>query len=972
MDSGTYTADIFYVGNKEYRAVNTTAKITVNQLTTTTTLSYVNNTYNSITLNTVVNPSSASGNVVFTVNGNNYTVKLSGGKATYKLSDLTAGSYNVKVVYLGNHNYVPSFDSKNFTISKAKSSVTIAEINDVEYGTESIVNFNVVNRTSVRYILTKNGEEVKKGSISSSNINLGALSIGTYKITVINNENENYLGSSDTKTFNVNNIMPKINIENDTVFIYEKLNIELPKDATGNITVRLYNYWYNGYLENGKYTIIIPEFDVGNYTLTIYYYGDEKYNSCELIKNVYLTYLKKDLNLTIDFPSEIEVGSEGGFNEMLYIDNLPYNATGLLTLYIDGKKVENQKQMIYNLKNVIEFKCPYLKEGIHNWEIKFAGDIRYNNASVSGSFKVINLIEPIGEAIVSMDGSIVYGNEYFKFLREVKTPETTYKIYNLIVDGNEYFILKDIERGAGLFDNPCYKIFNPKEYELYDKFYYKTNNGVVSDVISAYNYVIIDGVYYEFLGRPMEYYGNEKDYYYEVIDNVCYKGGFYHLYKAIENVDYKIINSEYYTLNGEKIPVRENYVWYVINNGSCDKRDNLYWNHWAFSVGYDYIKVNNDYYRLIKGQFDEKTQDYNLYALINGKIYHVIDGEIGLPIDAKYIIDAPDVTKYYHGPERFVVTLKDLNGKAISNAQIKITINGLTSTRTTDSNGQTSMGINLNSGKYTAEVEYDDMKVNSTVTVKPTISGNNVTKIYRNDTQYYATFTDTSGNLLKNTDVNFNINGVFYTRKTNDLGVAKMNINLLPGEYIITAYNPVSTEQYSNLIKVLPSIITYDLTKYYKNASRLTFKLLDNQGRPVGAGVSATININGVLYTRQTNASGYINMNVNLNPGTYIATLNHNGLMASSTVKILPILEAKDVVMKYRDGTKFEAKLLDGQGKPFAGQTLTFNINGVMYNRVTDGSGVARLNLNLMAGEYIITSMYENGATIANKVTIRS
>ena len=92
----------------------------------------------------------------------------------------------------------------------------------------------------------------------------------------------------------------------------------------------------------------------------------------------------------------------------------------------------------------------------------------------------------------------------------------------------------------------------------------------------------------------------------------------------------------------------------------------------------------------------------------------------------------------------------------------------------------------------------------------------------------------------------------------------------------------------------------------------------------------------------------------------------------ANTIKVLPILEAKDVVMKYRDGTKFEAKLLDGQGKPFAGQTITFNINGVMYNRVTDGSGVARLNLNLMAGEYIITSMYENGATIANKVTIRS
>ena len=33
---------------------------------------------------------------------------------------------------------------------------------------------------------------------------------------------------------------------------------------------------------------------------------------------------------------------------------------------------------------------------------------------------------------------------------------------------------------------------------------------------------------------------------------------------------------------------------------------------------------------------------------------------------------------------------------------------------------------------------------------------------------------------------------------------------------------------------------------------------------------------------------------------------------------------------------------------------------------------ISKPNINLMAGKYIITSMYENGATIANKVTIIS
>ena len=361
------------------------------------------------------------------------------------------------------------------------------------------------------------------------------------------------------------------------------------------------------------------------------------------------------------------------------------------------------------------------------------------------------------------------------------------------------------------------------------------------------------------------------------------------------------------------------------------------------------------------------------YAVANygGDANHNASVSNSVNFDVKLDINAPDLTIYYHGPERFVVTVKDDNNPIVGK-KVTIVLNGVPYNRTTDANGQVSMPINLESGVHTAISEFEGIKVQSTITVKPTIYGNNVTKIYRNDTQYYATFTDTSGNLLKNTDVNFNINGVFYTRKTNDWGVAKLNINLNPGDYIITAFNPVSTERYANLIKVLPSIVAYDLTKYYRNASKLTFKLLDNQGRPVGAGVSATININGVFYTRQTNASGYINMNINLNPGTYIATLEYNSLMVSSTVKVLPILEAKDVNMRYRDGTKFEAKLLDGQGNPFANQFITFNINGVFYSRITDNSGIARLNLNLMAGEYIITSMYENGAAIANKVTIRS
>ena len=337
--------------------------------------------------------------------------------------------------------------------------------------------------------------------------------------------------------------------------------------------------------------------------------------------------------------------------------------------------------------------------------------------------------------------------------------------------------------------------------------------------------------------------------------------------------------------------------------------------------------------------------------------------------DTSVNIHSQDVTKFFQGSERLYVTLSDKEGNPIPNANVKININGVDYDRTTAANGQASIALGIPTGEYTATVEYNGIKTTSNVVIKSTVSGNDITKIFRNDTQYYATFFDSYGNLLKNTQVRFNINGVFYTRTTNENGIAKMNINLNPGEYIITATNPVSTEMYSNVVTVLPNIVeNYDLTKYYKNASQYVIKVLDGEGRPV-SGESVDFNINGVFYTRTSNATGHVKMNINLNPSTYIITAIYKGFMTSNTITVLSILKAEDLNMKSRDGSKFEAKLLDGNGNPFGSRVVTFNINGVLYERLTDAMGIARLNINLQAGDYIITSSY-NGLNIANTIRI--
>ncbi|WP_296795505.1 Ig-like domain-containing protein, partial [uncultured Methanobrevibacter sp.] len=133
-----------------------------------------------------------------------------------------------------------------------------------------------------------------------------------------------------------------------------------------------------------------------------------------------------------------------------------------------------------------------------------------------------------------------------------------------------------------------------------------------------------------------------------------------------------------------------------------------------------------------------------------------------------------------------------------------------------------------------------------------------------------------------------------------------------------------------------------------------------------------TMNINGVFYNRTTNENGTARLNINLNPGEYILTAIDplTGLQMSYTITVLPTLNATDLEMKYKDGSTFNVTVLDGQGNPLKEAAVTFNINGVFYTRYSDSNGIAKLNINLMAGEYIITSEYD-GMRIANTITIK-
>ena len=339
------------------------------------------------------------------------------------------------------------------------------------------------------------------------------------------------------------------------------------------------------------------------------------------------------------------------------------------------------------------------------------------------------------------------------------------------------------------------------------------------------------------------------------------------------------------------------------------------------------------------------------------------------------VIYGEDLSMYYKNGSRYEVSIYQ-DGKLINSqnndSKVIFNVNGVNYTKELV-NGKASIGINLNPGNYTITTfyHYTDGLATKTnnIEVLSTILANDVVKFFRNGTQYCAKFLDGCGSPLVNASVIFNINGVFYKKQTDDNGMAKLNINLRPGVYILTAMHPDAL-MYGSNITVLSTILANDVVKFFRNGTQYCAKFLDGCGSPL-VNASVIFNINGVFYKKQTDYEGIARLNINLFPGKYILTAMHpDGLMYGYNITVLSTIHGDDIVKFFRNGTQYCAKFLDGCGSPLVNASVTFNINGVFYKKQTDDNGMARLNINLFPGEYILTAIHLNGEEKANIIKV--
>lgn len=285
------------------------------------------------------------------------------------------------------------------------------------------------------------------------------------------------------------------------------------------------------------------------------------------------------------------------------------------------------------------------------------------------------------------------------------------------------------------------------------------------------------------------------------------------------------------------------------------------------------------------------------------------------------VIYGEDLSMYYKNGSRYEVSIYQ-DGKLINSqnndSKVIFNVNGVNYTKELV-NGKASIGINLNPGNYTITTfyHYTDGLATKTnnIEVLSTIQANDVVKFFRNGTQYCAKFLDGCGSPLVNASVIFNINGVLYKKQTDYEGVARLNINLFPGEYILTAIH-LNGEEKANIIKVLTTISAEDISLIENKSGVFVLKTHDGAR-------NVSITINGVEYIVQTDDGGVATLNVSLSKGNH-AVLSKNLNSREEIFNTIYVMEDPAFIKYYSIyGVSPDGKYIMAIGRPSAAGELS-------------------------------------------------
>ena len=314
-----------------------------------------------------------SGPMTVTVDGTDYTVILTNGKGSLTVSGLKAGEHTVEAKYPGSHNYTNSSNSTTFKVNKHSPTVKITD-EDIKVGDDETITVTVPDDATGNVTITVGGKTytapVEDGKVV---FNVSGLKAGNYTVKAKYSGDHKYLPGNATSKFSVTKNKPQVSADSNDINVgdKEKITVNVPKDATGKVTIEVNGKKYTAPVKDGKAVFNVPGLKAGKYTVKAHYSGDAKYLPSDATTKFTVSKVKPDIDTNAPAVKE---GKDGKVTV-----KVPKDATGTVTITVNGKKytapVEDGKAV---------FNVPGLKAGKYPIKVHYSGDEKYKSSTVDG------------------------------------------------------------------------------------------------------------------------------------------------------------------------------------------------------------------------------------------------------------------------------------------------------------------------------------------------------------------------------------------------------------------------------------------------------------------------------------------------------------------------------------------------------------------------------------------------------------
>ena len=900
LTPGEYEAIVTYSGDSVYNSASRTFTVSVPKFNVT--LNEQITTQNIVSTVSVALPSDATGNLTLSIGTKKYTQKITNGKAVIIVDDIPAGNYTATLTYSGDNNYNGA--SKTVSINPTKIPVTLDDTNVfVKSGSEPVISIKLNSNATGKFVVNVDGEEYTADI--TDDIIITDLEVGNYTGTLTYSGDRKYDKASYVISFEVLNTTHIDNTTNTTIdnsttsdnstnttgdnSTVEKANPTLIVSASdvnvgetaivnvkasfenGKVTVNVNNMDYELNINSFESSLTIQNLAVGNYTVIVTFAGDDKFNPASNSTNFNV--------LKVSIPVTDETITLPDSNSTSYSVNLPADATGTLTVTVDGTEYTSQ---LVNGKATVNI--PELSDGTHNITVAYSGDSKYEAITKSSIVNVnkTDITNTTGDNSTNTTGD--NGTA-------VDNSTTAKSDVTIIVSAGDVNVGEDavIQVTSSEDSIELTVLVNNKQYALGDD-----GTVCISNLaVGKYNVIVM-------------FAGDDK-----------------------------------------------------FNSAS---------NSTTFNVIKISVPVTDETITLPDA--DSTSYSVNLPADATGTLTVTIDGTVYTDqlVNGKATVNVPELSEGTHN-----ITVS-YSGDSKYEAITKSSVVNVNKTDITNTTGDNSTLI--------------DNSTNTTVDNGTAIDNTTNTTVEKVDSTLVVSVSDVNvgEEVIINVKASFesgkviaNVNGKDYQLIINN-GVASVSISdLAVGNYTVLArfagddkLNPASNSTSFNVLKV--NVPVTDETVTVPSGDSTTYAI----SLPSDATGTLTVTVDGKKYT-QTLVNGKATVNIpELTTGSHNITVTYSGdakyspITKSSVVVKAPVinLTGSNLNMLYTSGKYFKVRLtIDGQ--PFASQKVKITLNGKTYSRTTNANGYASIKIKLPPKTYAVKATYGN-LTIAKKVIVKS